>query len=77
MSCHIVRLATVGAIKEAKVKKWAAIIGAVAAAVATVTSAWGIFKRMCRPNYNGRLLRRDYQTMRKYACQFETGIIAV
>lgn len=40
----LVRRAAVGAIKEAKITKWAAIVGAVTAAVAAVASVWGLFK---------------------------------
>ncbi len=40
----LTRQAAVGAIKEAKITKWAAIIGAAAAAVAAVASVWGLFK---------------------------------
>ncbi len=38
------RRAAVGAINEAKITKWAAIVGAGAAAVAAVASVWGLFK---------------------------------
>ncbi len=40
----LVRRAAVGAIKEAKITKWAAIIGAGAAVVAAAASVWGLFK---------------------------------
>lgn len=40
----LVLRAAVGAIKEAKITKWAAIVGAVAAAVAAVASVGGLFK---------------------------------
>jgi hypothetical protein len=40
----LVRRAALGAVSDAKITKWVAIVGAVAAAVAAVASVWALFK---------------------------------